>query len=220
MAIRKVPFVKREYYHIFNRGNDKRGIFMDKYDAFRFLQSMEEFNNIENGNDIFYRNRLNKNVGGPTAHKDKDKLVNIVCYCLNPNHYHFILEQLVDGGISEFMKRLNGGYTWYFNNKYDRSGSLFQGKFKSVHIESNEQLLYDSCYVNLNNKVHRKFDNLKDNFLDEISNRSSWDEYTNKNSKFNICKKDIILGQYKDIEDYKKIAEGTARAINEKRYGD
>ena len=71
-----------------------------------------------------------------------EKLVNITCYCLNPNHYHFILEQLVEGGISEFMKRLGGGYSNHYNKKYKRSGALFQGKFKSVYIESNKQLTF------------------------------------------------------------------------------
>ena len=67
-------------------------------------------------------------------------LVQIICYCLNPNHYHLLLKEIKDGGISEFMKRVGGGYTWYFNNKHKRSGTLFQGRFKSVHIKSNEQL--------------------------------------------------------------------------------
>ncbi|MDD2935011.1 MAG: transposase [Candidatus Pacebacteria bacterium] len=224
MGNRKTPFVQKEYYHIFNRGVDKRHIFMDKYDALRFLQSMEEFNNVESGNDIFLINKSKKirKVGGWTANfsGDKRRLVNIICYCLNPNHYHFILEQLVEGGISEFMKRLNGGYTWYINNKYERSGALFQGKFKAVHIETNEQLLYASAYVNLNNKVHPKFEKFGKHFLDSIPNRSSWDEYTNKNSKYNLCEKGIILGQYTDINNYKKISEGIAKNINEKRYGD
>lgn len=213
--MRKTPFVQGEYYHIFNRGTDKRDIFMNKYDAFRFLQSMEEFNNIEAGNDIFYKNK------GRRMSPKKKKLINIICYCLNLNHYHFILEQLVDGGISEFMKRLGGGYTKYFNEKYKRSGVLFQGKFKSVHIKTNEQLLHDSVYVGFNNKVHPKFEKIKNNFLDLIPNRSSWDEYINKDSKYKICLgTDIILGQFKDIEYYKKFAESSIEGIIERRYED
>jgi hypothetical protein len=82
------------------------------------------------------------------------KLVEINAYSLLPNHFHLIVEQLVDGGISEFMKRLSGGYTNYFNEKYDRSGSLFQGKFKRVHISSDEQFNYLFSYVNENHSVH------------------------------------------------------------------
>ncbi len=226
--MRKIPFVKGEYYHIFNRGVDKRDIFMDKYDAFRFLQSMEEFNCVEPGNDIFLANKSknkNKKVGCRTANKivnkngKSDKLVNIICYCLNPNHFHFILEQIRDGGISEFIKRLSGGYSQTFNLRHKRSGTLFQGRFKAVHIASNEQLLHVSSYVNLNNKVHKKFDGTKKHFMDLIPNRSSWNEYLGK-GKYNICEKDIVLGQFKNVEDYKEEAEETVQGIKEMRYSD
>lgn len=222
ILMRNVPFVKNEYYHIFNRGVDKREIFSDKHDAVRFIQSMQVFNNTSPGNDIFLVNRVkSKKVGHPVANKIEEnhkKLVNIICYCLNSNHYHFILEQLVDGGISEFMKRLSSGYANYYNKKFKRSGALFQGKFKSVHIGLNEQLLHVSAYVNLNNKVHKKFDGNKKHFLDLIPSRSSWDEYINKHNGPKICEKDIVLGQFKNIKDYKIFAEEVIGGIKEKRY--
>jgi len=77
-----------------------------------------------------------------------DKLVDVVCYCLNSNHYHMILKQKSNDGIKKFMHKLGTSYTMYFNKKLKRSGSLFQGKFKSIHIDSNEYLLYLSAYVN------------------------------------------------------------------------
>ncbi|OGD68484.1 hypothetical protein A2996_03655 [Candidatus Campbellbacteria bacterium RIFCSPLOWO2_01_FULL_34_15] len=221
---RKVLFVNGEFYHIFNRGTDKRNIFSDKNDAFRFLESIEVFNNIEAGNNIFRTHRLKNGLGptqsNPEKIEKKEPIVNIICYCLNSNHYHFILEQLVDGGISEFMKRLGGGYTCYYNERHKRSGVLFQGKFKAAHIKSNEQLLRLSSYVNLNNKVHQKFDKYKKNFLDLIANRSSWEEYIKKDNKYSICKKDIILGQFKNREDYRKNAEDVIKEIKEMRYGE
>jgi len=217
VSMRKVPFIVGEHFHIFNRGVDKRNIFSDKYDAFRFFQSLEEFNSTEAGNDIFLVNK-SKKVNCQTPNSQGKKLVNIICYCLNPNHFHLILEELAEGGISEFMKRLGGGYSRYFNEKNKRSGALFQGKFKAVHIESNEQLLHTSAYVNLNNKVHKKFDGTRKHFLDLIPNRSSWNEYIKKDNKFNICEKGIILEQFKNQNDYQKFAEETIRDINEKRY--
>ena len=221
--MKRTPFVVGEFYHIFNRGVDKRNIFSDKYDAYRFIQSLEAFNCVEPGNDIFLKERIKKNKKSgcrePNKSKDNEKLVNIVCYCLNPNHFHFVLEEIVEGGISEFMKRL-GGYTLYYNEKYKRNGVLFQGRFKAVHIETNEQLLHVSAYVNLNNKVHKKFDGTKKHFLDLIPNRSSWNEYTKEDCKFGICNKDIILGQFKNKADYKKTAEETIKGIKEKRYED
>jgi len=215
--MRKVKFLNGKYYHIFNRGVDKRDIFSNKFDVFRFIQSMDVFNNVDTGNDIFYKNRSKKlNVGYRVPHKNK--LVNVICYCLNSNHYHFILEQLVDNGISDFMKRLGGGYSVYFNEKYKRSGALFQGRFKAVHIESDSQLLHDSVYVNLNNKVHKKFGESKKHFLDLIPNRSSWGEYIGDND-WEICKKSFVLdGNFKDFKEYKKFAEKTLEIIREKRY--
>jgi len=188
-----------EYYHIYNRGVDKRSITKDSKDIERFMQSLEFFNSkepiISLREIISYENT-----------KDKDPLVEIICYCLNPNHYHFLLKEIHEGGISEFMKRLNGGYTWYFNNRYKRSGSLFQGTFKSVHIKSNEQLLHVNAYVNLNDKVH------KISGLTAEKVRSSWDEYIGKSSK-KFCNKEIILGQFKSIRDYKDFAESSLKEI-------
>ena len=169
MGTRKIPFVTGEHYHIYNRGVDKRDIFGDQEDLDRFFKSINEFNTLDPIGSIY-----ESSFGGSTA--KYSKLVELICYCLNPNHYHFILQQVTDGGISEFMKRL-GGYTWYFNNKYKRSGSLFQGRFKSVHIDSNEQLLHTSVYVNLNDKVHSRGGSTAIGVTTAELVRSSWQEY-------------------------------------------
>jgi putative transposase len=116
------------------------------------------------------------------------------------------LKEISEGGISEFMKRLGGGYTWYFNNKYRRSGNLFQGTFKSIRIESNEQLLHLGAYINLNWKVH------KISGLTAGKIRSSWEEYLGK-SKENICAKEIILKQFKSVKDYKNFTESSLEKI-------
>lgn len=205
MSTRKTSFVNEEFYHVFNRGVDKRIIFTDKYDMDRFLKSLIEFNVVDPIGSLYENSR--KQGGGETATLGK-KLVNIITYCLNPNHYHLILEQLVDGGVSEFMKRL-GGYTWYFNNKYERSGSLFQGVFKSVHIDSNEYLLHVSAYTNLNDRVHK----LNGKTLNLIPSRSSWGEYINNKDVSGICEKEIILGQFKNVDEYKKFALASLESI-------
>jgi len=185
-----------EYYHIYNRGVDKRSIIKDKKDADRFIQSLKFFNTKE---PVLSLREIvsNKNT------KLSNPLVQIVCYNLNPNHYHLLLKEIREGGISEFMKRVGGGYTWYFNNKNKRSGSLFQGVFKSVRIKSNEQLLHTSVYVNLNWKVHK---------ISGETAVSSWDEYMGKTSR-NICKKKIILKQFRSIKDYKDFAESSLKEI-------
>jgi len=205
MSTRKKEFANGELFHLFNRGVDKRIIFVDSYDIRRFFKSMIEFNVVSPIGSL-YENSF-RQLGGETA-KSEDRLVNIIAYCLNPNHFHFILEQLTTGGISEFMKRLSGGYAWYFNNKYKRSGSLFQGAFKDVHIDSNEYLLHVSAYVNLNDRVHR----LGGETAKLVNSMSSWEEYINKKVK-GVCGKEIILGQFRNTTEYKEFALSSLKSI-------
>ncbi len=203
MSLRKVAFVEKEFYHIYNRGVDKRSIFSDKYDLQRFFQSMQEFNTIKPIGSIF-ENSFNKNKHiVPNL-----PLVQFIAYCLNPNHYHFILTPMVEHGIEKFMHRL-GGYTKYFNEKYSRNGSLFQGTFKANHINSNEYLLHASVYVNLNYKVHRLKEG-KNLFM------SSWNEYIDKFSS-GICWKDIILKQFKSKKEYEEFARDSLDSTLKRR---
>ena len=219
--MRKTPFVEGEYYHIYNRGVDKRNIFSDSDDLERFFLSMLIFNSAKPiGSFWEFSFKENKLKGGDLGAKHpsgsnsllgclapkKERLVDFVSYCLNPNHFHFILTQSRDGGISEFMKRLGGGYTNYFNEKFDRTGSLFQGTFKSKLIHSNEYLLHVSAYVNLNNRIHQW-----DEGLDKLT-KSSWYEYIGK-SKEVFCNKDIILGQFREVGEYEKFARSSLEDI-------
>jgi len=239
--VRKVKFINNEYYHIYNRGVDKRLIFNCPKDLNRFFESMKEFNTIDPIGSIYenhlVKNRNIKNIKqekkfGSSASKlfENDKLVEFICYCLNPNHYHFILQQIVDKGIEKFMHKIGTGYTKYFNEKYKRSGSLCQGKYKAIHINSNEYLLHLSAYVNLNYKVHN---------LEKFGSRatklfqSSWDEYifsdnsasrnnkseNNSNNTFekDFCEKKIILDQFKNAIEYKKFAEDSLKRIKENK---
>lgn len=195
--MRKVQFADGEFYHIYNRGVDKRVVFPEMQDFERFLKSMAEFNTTKPIGSLFELSFTEKKK------KRSPKLVNIICYCLNPNHFHLILEQLKENGISEFMKRLSGGFTNYFNLKNRRDGALFQGKFKAAHIDSNEYLLHVSAYVNLNNLVHRiKGERFK----------SSWQEYLDASNRV-LCAKNIILKQFKNKNEYQDFAENSLSSI-------
>jgi len=141
-----IPLVTNETYHVYNRGVDKRAVYMDKYDYIRFYQSLLYFNVVTVQTNF----RLAKARYNP----DDQKLVEIQAYSLLPNHYHLIVTQMVDGGLSEFMKRISAGYTGYFNEKHDRSGSLFQGNYKRVHVANDEYYKYLFAYVNENHHVH------------------------------------------------------------------
>jgi len=170
--MRKQPLVVGEYYHIYNRGVDKRDIFSDKKDIYRFIESIFEFNQI----DIIGSLRdFKKN--SPVEKIRSEPLVSVVAYCLNSNHFHFVLKQLVDGGIAKFMQKLQAGYTYYFNVKNSRSGSLFQGTFKSHLIDNENYFNKIVSYVNKNYEIH----NIPKNKMNIIF--SSDCEYENNNFK-------------------------------------
>lgn len=202
--MREVPLVKGEYYHVFNRGVEKRNIFTDQADRNRFLLSVTAFNSIEPIGSIFEQSfaRKKKEFGRPAS-----KLVKVVAYCLNPNHFHFILQQSNEGGISEFMKRLGGGYTKYFNARNRRSGVLFQGKFKAIHISTNDYLLHLSAYVNLNDRVHG---------FTQGRSLSSWTDYTGKTSNSFVFPQ-IILDQFTNNREYQSFAESSLQDIRERK---
>lgn len=198
--MRKIKLSNGEFYHIFNRGVDKRTIFMNQKEMQRFFQCMCEFNTIHPTGGI-YANSLHRSR---RSRASREGLVNFVCYCLNPNHYHFILEQIADKGIEKFIHRLATGHTKYFNAKHKRSGVLFQGKYKAVHIITNEQLLHTSVYVNLNFKVHRPRSSASS--ASDVRSLSSWDEYAGK-TKFNFCDKKAVSGQFRNKTEYREFAE-------------
>ena len=141
---RKIKFAPEEYFHIYNRGTDKRTIFENKNDYERFLESLYLFNSVEKGvlrlvpkKDRFTYDR-------------EETIVDIGAYCLMPNHFHLLIRAKVDGGVSSFMGKLQTAYSMYFNKRYGRSGSLFQGPFKAEHVKRDEYLKYLFSYIHLN----------------------------------------------------------------------
>lgn len=208
--MKKPKLLNGEYYHIYNRGVDKRNIFMDSYDLARFFQCMDEFNTVNPIGSLYESSFLDSSVRAMRRNKN---LVQFIAYCLNPNHYHFIIKQIANGGIAEFMKRLNGGYTWYFNNKYKRSGALFQGRFKAVHAGTNEYLLHLSAYVNLNNLVHK----LPLGGSTAKLVKSSWEEYEREESHSGFCKTGVILEQFKNKVEYKQFTKSSLADIIDRK---
>ena len=208
--MRKIPFANGEIYHVYSRGTDKRTIFEDPYDFQRFLQSLQEFNTLDPIGSIYEHSFIKKEDLLGSSTPKSEKLVEIITYCLNPNQFHILLKQTSEEGISKFMQRVGTGYTNYFNKKYERSGSLFQGRFKAIHVDTNEYLLHLSVYVNLNDQVHK---------LGSSTSKSSWEEYVGRIRKreTGICQKRVVLGQFKSIEEYKVFAQNTLRGIREKR---
>ncbi|MBC8494268.1 MAG: transposase [bacterium] len=157
MSIRKIDFTNDEYYHVFNRGVDKRVIFNTQEQQAYFLSRLQLLNTTDSRKYITNKRSRHKNK---IILGEGEQLVSIVAYCLLPNHFHLLLKQNVDHGISQFMQRLGTAYTMFFNQQEKRSGALFQGKFKATHLSGDFALPILSAYVNLN-YVHHQIDTNK-----------------------------------------------------------
>jgi putative transposase len=205
--MRRQPLVINEYYHIYNRGVDKRDIFTDKMDVRRFVESIKEFNKVEGVGSLANVRKTQIEVK-PLS----EPLVAIVAYCLNPNHFHFILKQSIDGGIAKFMQKLQGGYTYYFNVKNSRSGSLFQGTFKSQIISNENYFNKLIGYVDKNYQVHDIPDNKKDLVFAS--------DYEYENNNFKIISKsegERILEIFKGPDSFKKHCDEIISIIRKER---
>jgi putative transposase len=157
MAKRKTPFVKGEYYHLYNRGNSKQRIFLDEFDYKHFIKLLYICNSK---NNFKFRDNI-VDIKIDAFEFEREKLVvSIGAWVLMPNHFHIYLimnshmsdmwEREGKNAISEFMRKLQTAYVKYFNAKYNRTGGLFEGAFKSVHIENDNQAKYLFSYIHLN----------------------------------------------------------------------
>ena len=145
MSIRKISFVANEYYHLYNRGNSKQKIFHDREDYSRFMSLLYACNSKNN----FKVSNLNKNET-PYDFERGENIISIGAYCLMPNHFHILITEIDNGGISKFMQKLSTAYSMYYNKKYKRIGGLFEGKFKSQHANNDRYLKYLFSYIHLN----------------------------------------------------------------------
>ncbi|MCX6739538.1 MAG: transposase [Candidatus Parcubacteria bacterium] len=141
---RKFNFSVDEYYHVYSRGVERREIFLNNDDRERFLRSLFLFNSSRSfqfrdvigiSNENIVRGNLRTAIGA---------------YCLMPNHFHLLLRETEEGGISAFMGKLLTSYSMYFNKKYKRTGALFEGVFRAQHVDSDNYLKYLFAYIHLN----------------------------------------------------------------------
>lgn len=147
MAIRTIPFTPDEWYHIYNRGVDKRITFESKRDYERFLQNLY----LNNTTERLHRSDL----GSSSTEKilsipRSEPLVDVGAFCLMPNHYHLLLKEVRPGGISAFMHKLGTAYTSYFNIKNERTGNLFMKPFRSRHIPDDIYFQHVINYIHCN----------------------------------------------------------------------
>ncbi len=210
------------YYHIFNRGVDKRQIFMDDEDHARFLHDMYEFNDTELAPPYMCRNKGDKigiTIGHPTSNSktsnSKKRIVEIVCFCLMPNHFHFILKPLVEGGISLFMKKIGSGYAYYFNLKNKRSGALFQGRFKAKLIKTDAQMMHLARYIHVLNPGELVEPKIREGILrnpaglkDFLQNYkwSSFQDYLGQKNYSSLTNKNLLSGYFGNEKEFEKFS--------------
>ena len=201
----RATFYPGGYFHVYNRGVAKQPLFLDTHDYRHFLETLSFYL------DSTQIRRLSK-----TGAKDRrllfavqpiDPLVTVVAYCLMPNHFHLVLREEREKGVSTYMQRAMNSYTRAFNTKYRRVGTVFQGVFSAVGVSSDQQLLHVCRYVYLNPVVARMVHSAADYRWSSFAQLMS-------ESESRLVDSQILLGiaggrdQYKDfVNDYASYAQ-------------
>ena len=148
---RNISIAPGEFYHLYNRGTEKREIFSSEADRKRFIALLYLCNTAEPVHiDGIKKSRGSTSLEMLLEMEQGETLIDICAYCLMPNHIHLLVREKEEQGISRFMQKLMTGYTMYFNKLHDRTGSLFQGKFKATHADDDRYLKYLISYIHLN----------------------------------------------------------------------
>jgi len=222
--INRRNIITGEIFHIINRGTDKRKIFLDDQDYFRFIHDLFEFNDINAafnlGRFLKHSQLIDFRSQSIGKLRPRKLIVEILAFCLMPNHFHLLLKQKKDNGITKFMQKLGAGYANYFNQKYERTGHLFQGKFKAINVNRQEYLEYLSYYIHFNaldliEPGWRK-GKIKDyqkaiSFLDTYRYSSHLD-YAGKKNFPSVIQRDFLLNILNGGKNYK---ESVKKWLNE-----
>jgi len=203
MPGRNIPLVTSQIYHIFNRGVASQPIFLNKRDYDCALETLFYYQNkiTPVRFSIFRQFSISKKKKILQDFRFKKELLcQIITHCLMPNHFHLILEQKEGGGISKSLSDFTNSYTRYFNTKNKRAGTLLQGRFKAVRVETTEQLIHLSRYIHLNPYTSFIVKSLKDLYSYQYS---SLGEYLGT-TKINFCNKKKVLDNFGSTAEYKK----------------
>lgn len=202
MPGRKIPLVNGQVYHIFNRSIDRKPIFIHQKTSQRAIDALSFYRFADVPVRLSYfliwpeerKTQLFRQL-----EKNKDYLVRIICFSLMPNHFHLLLLQEKEEGISKFVAQFQNSFTRYLNTKHKRKGHLFEGQFGAVRVETDKQLVHLSRYIHLNPYTSYVVRNINDLLSYPYS---SFREYLGEVSGF--CDKDMVLSQFKDEKRYKK----------------
>ena len=221
----KPQFVIGEIYHIYNRGVEKRNVFLKDSDFLRFIYDLSEFN--DEGSAIPLKLRQNRYEVEPRTYSRliiKKPLVDILAFSLMPNHFHLLLREKKEKGIIRFMQKLGTGYTMYFNKKQERVGSLFQGRFKAKLINREEYLEYILYYIHFNclKLIDPKWSEKMIQDYQKAINQletyrwSSHLDYIGKRNFPSIIQRDFLLKIIGGEEKYKNTIEEWLKSISQK----
>ena len=194
MAIRKDPLVTGQYYHIINRSIAGYKIYNRNYEYRRFLESMVYYQSPKSLLKFSRYLELSEKNKQKVLFKQTDQIIDIVAHCIMPTHFHLLLKQNTDNGITKYLFNIKNSYSHYFNCRYKRKGPLWESKFKNIRVKTDEQLIHLTRYIHLNPTSADLVKKPQD------WQWSSYHEYLN--GEENIC-------QYKDIidtspQEYKK----------------
>lgn len=210
----KRNFSDQGYYHVYNRGALKQKLFFDSKDYCRFLllllglQGNFTFRNISR---IIKRGRIEEVVNFLRENKQdilNNRSVEILNFCIMPNHFHITIHELEEGGISRYMHKLLNGFSQYFNTKYDKTGHVFQGPYKCVQIIDDNQNYYLSAYIHSNPKELKEWKNSFEEYP-----WSSYQDYIKQNRWGEILSTELILEAHPKTGDYKKFVRTSGAKI-------
>lgn len=201
MPYRTVPFISNQVYHVFNRSIARLPIFIEKNDYERVMDLVNYYRFSRPPLRFSHYKRLSieqKVEFEKLFMINENSMLDILAYCIMPNHFHFLLKPKKDNAVSDFMRNLQNSYSKYFNTKRERTGSLFQFMFKAVRMETDQQLLHVSRYIHLN-PVTAYLREIKDL---EAYEWSSFKDYVFNTSSF--INKEMVLGSFKSKQKYRK----------------
>lgn len=193
-------------FHVFNRSINTEYIFDNRVDCDRMLTNIAYYRQTEQPVSLSYYLTWCAKNKSPMSLQGK-KLITLHSYCLMPTHFHLLISQNEEKGVSDFMGNIQNSYTRYFNSIHDRSGHLFQGQYKIVEITSEEQLMHVSRYIHLNPTTANM---IKENELEDYPYSSLY-ELTHNNSPHHLADMTrIVNSDQKSIKAYLKFVKDNA----------
>ncbi len=202
MPSRKIRFVPGEFYHICNRGLDGRAIasLVREYSRLLFLiiflQSARSYDHASQYIKDFIKNGNFLDVEEEQTITSQ-RTVSLLCFCIMENHFHLLVREETEGGIPFYIQRIENAYTRYFNLSHERRGHLFQGPFRAVHIDTNDQLLYTSAYIHRNPREIKEWKN-----KELLYRWSSFSDYACDNRWPFLLHQEPIMSQFNNKQDY------------------